>query len=464
MVSEAFMKRVFKIFAAALATLCAFAVTGACDNKPSGDVTPDSKKYKATEEELLAEYEATPYKEPVRGIFITPRIKASASQEVFDEEYAKVKAAGINMVATYQEANAKKFLEKTLTACEKNGLKVILSMNRITNEKQIDGIVKIVKVNNDHPAVIGYNLFDEPSADNFELLGKEYERVKEAAGPEKVVLINFFPNYASAEQCAVPAEGEDGLSYYQTYLKRYYDVAFSDIVSFDNYPYRAKQSNDVKNYARMISNFCDIAKTASDHGLGAWGYVQCGEWAGTRTPNKEELRLLTNIHLLFGLKGYSYFLYVTPVDGETAEGFFQGMVTFDGEPTERYHNVHETIKESNGMKGVYLDFDFKGLMYNSIDESWVENIPDYYNLKDFAGVKKISSEGAVLAGCFEDSNGRKGLYVVNCDTFLSTPVTLTLSDISKYKIWTPEGLSGMGADSEIQLKLDPGAANFVIIE
>ena len=54
MVSEAFMKRVFKIFAAALATLCAFAVTGACDNKPSGDVTPDSKKYKATEEELLA--------------------------------------------------------------------------------------------------------------------------------------------------------------------------------------------------------------------------------------------------------------------------------------------------------------------------------------------------------------------------------------------------------------------------
>ena len=110
------MKRVFKIVAAVLATLCAFSVTGACDNKPSGDVTPDSKKYKATEEELLAEYEATPYKEPVRGIFITPRINVNASQEKFDEEYAKVKAAGINMVATYQEANTKKLLEKTLTA------------------------------------------------------------------------------------------------------------------------------------------------------------------------------------------------------------------------------------------------------------------------------------------------------------------------------------------------------------
>ena len=155
------MKRVFKIFAAALATLCAFAVTGACDNKPSGDVTPDSKKYKATEEELLAEYEATPYKEPVRGIFITPRIKASASQEVFDEEYAKVKAAGINMVATYQEANAKKFLEKTLTACEKNGLKVILSMNRITNVGELENALALMRRAQEQFATFSQEQVDE---------------------------------------------------------------------------------------------------------------------------------------------------------------------------------------------------------------------------------------------------------------------------------------------------------------
>ena len=68
-----------------------------------------------------------------------------------------------------------------------------------------------------------------------------------------------------------------------------------------------------------------------------------------------------------------------------------------------------------------------------------------------------------MAGCFEAEDGRKGFYVVNCDTALMTPVTLTFDGIVNFKVWTKDGLTEMGADSEIQLKLDPGAANFVII-
>ena len=459
------MNRLFRVTALVLTAVCVCAaLLTACDNK-GNIVPPDSgpQKYRATAEELLAENENTPLKQPVRGIFITPRMRVSDSQEKFNEEYAKVKAAGINMVATYEEANTKKLMQKVLEACEVNGLQVVVSVNRITTEKQIDSIVKIVNIYKDHPAVIGFNLFDEPSAANFELLGKEYERVKEAAGPDKLVLINFLPNYASPEQCGVSEEGEDGLTFYQTYLKKYYDMAFSDIVSFDFYPYRSKQSGDVKNYANMISNFCDIMKIANERKLGAWGYVQCGEWNGTRTPNKEELLLLTNFHLMFGLKGYSYFLYVTPINGETAEGFFKGMVTYEGEPTETYYKVKDTAAEIDGMTGVYLDFDFKGVVYDKIDQLWVDKIDSSFDLKEFAGLKKMEAEGAVMAGCFEAEDGRKGFYVVNCDTALMTPVTLTFDGIVNFKVWTKDGLTEMGADSEIQLKLDPGAANFVII-
>ena len=452
--TEGLFMKLFKLITAGLIASVLSAFSAGC-----GTVTVDSGIYRATADEMAEAALKTPYNEPVRGIWVTPRMSASARQDDYNEAYKQVKEAGINMVFTFDETSSKSKMEKLLEACKVNEIKAIISLPRISNSSQIKNQLKLVNEYDSHPAVLGYNLYDEPGRSVFEVLGEEYNEIRKICSPDKIIMINFFPNYVSPE--AIDFKDEGARSWYQNYLYTYYDMAASDVVSFDNYPYRADPAGDEAAVAGTVSNLCDIAMLGRDKNLPCWGFVQCGEWGGTRTPDYGELRYLAHLHLLFGLKGYSYFLYVTPVDGSTEEGVFKGMVTFQGEKTKTYENVQKLNKELDGMKGVYLDYGFKGVIERNLPDVIKNSISATYAVESFGGVSKIATDGRVIIGCFEKSDGHKALYLLNNDPYNDTEVTVTLSELSEFKLWSGKGIEDMGADREILIRLGYGEGKFL---
>ena len=443
-----------RLIAAGLAAALLPAMFAGC-----GDVKEDSGVYRADADEIAKAEEDTPYNEPLRGVWVTPRMPSGSKQEDYNEAYRQVKEAGINVIFTYDEISYKPKLQKALEACLQNGLKVMISLSRISSSSQIKNNIKLVEEYDSHPAVIGYNLYDEPGRSVFGILGEEYAEIRKICSPDKILMINFYPNYVDPKAIEFTSEGTR--TWYQNYLYTYFDTAASDVVSFDNYPYRSGGADDDAFMALTVSNLCDIAAVGRDKDLPCWGFVQCGEWRGTRTPDLGELRFLSHLHLLFGLKGYSYFLYVTPVDGATEEGVFKGMVTYSGEKTNTYELVRRVNKELDGMKGVYLSYDLKGVMQRNLPEVLKNSISQEYAVEAFGNVKSISTEGRIFVGCFENGEGKKALYVLNNDPSNDTRVTVALSELSGFRLWSQKGIEEMGADTTISFDLTCGEGKFL---
>ncbi|MBP5312950.1 MAG: beta-galactosidase [Clostridia bacterium] len=457
--------KVFRIFTAVLLALAMLVSAVACSTGGQGSSGGEGDKPEATavsQEDLNEMYEKYAGTQLMRGIWVTPRLNAKDDQEIYDAEYKKVKDVGVNMIFTYGESDSKNAMTKTLEACRKNGIKVMISLKRPESGSTIKANLRTVEKYDSDPAVIGYNMIDEPNTSLFENIAKQYKAIREICSPDKIIMMNFFPNYANAAQLGV----DDSGNRYRDYLEKYFELADTDVVSFDFYPYRADPSGDDSMYAMFIANTCEIMKAANERGLPAWGFVQCGEWAGTRTPKLGELRMLSHFHLLFGLDCFTYFLYVTPINGETDEGFFKGMVEYDGTVRETYDLVRQTAAEIDAMKGVYLDYTFKGLMYKNIPDSWKEHILPEFDLKDFANVKDIRTgrEGSgIICGCFEKDNGGKGLYLLNTDAYYNLSCTVEFEKETEYRVWGAGGIEQAGTAKEISFDFISGEGKFVEI-
>ena len=100
-----------RLIAAGLAAALLPAMFAGC-----GDVKEDSGVYRADADEIAKAVEDTPYNEPLRGVWVTPRMPSGSKQEDYNEAYRQVKEAGINVIFTYDEISYKPKLQKALEA------------------------------------------------------------------------------------------------------------------------------------------------------------------------------------------------------------------------------------------------------------------------------------------------------------------------------------------------------------
>lgn len=78
-----------------------------------------------------------------------------------------------------------------------------------------------------HPALYGYYVTDEPSADDFKLVRDWINIIKEF-DPIHPVYVNLYPNYALPSQMKKDS--------YENYLNEFTNAVPIDFISFDNYP------------------------------------------------------------------------------------------------------------------------------------------------------------------------------------------------------------------------------------
>ena len=393
------------------------------------------------------------------GMWVTPRPHLMTTQEDADARFAEIKEAGINMVYSFGESGDAALMDRMLKAAEKNGVKVMIELGRVADASTIEANLALVNQTKDYPAVLGYNMYDEPNVSVYALLGQQYAKIREIVSDDMLVMCNLFPNYAKDSQLGI-SSGKDGMTTYQVYLDRFMSEVKSDILSFDHYPFSASDTQDQNKIKQMLKNFSDIALCAQKYDVPAWGFVQNSSWDGMRIPNDDELRWLSHFHLIFGLDSYSYFLYAQPYNFVSNEGVFEGMLTYDGERTEIYDRVKANNESLAGMKGRYLAYDFKGFNVSKMSSGYKSSISKELYLENFGPLVGVDGTHNVLVGCFENEE-TVAYYVMNFNYRFENTAILDFGEGADFTVWGADGVQSMGTAKKLEINLLPGEGKFI---
>lgn len=239
-------------------------------------------------------------------------------KEELNEKYLEtIKECNINFVPSISHD------KEELDLINKAGLSAIVNDDRIVyaNVTNISKISNYLNEYIEHPSYFMSFIWDEPSPTMMNISGainKELQKDDRAIG-----YINLHPNYSDK------VKQRNNLSY-RKYLNYYIKTCNPKVLSFDNYPFY-KRKDKIDNF---IANVALISKISKENNIPFVGFIQSGAFFQNADVNEEKLRLLVNLLLVFGAKGYLYFTYheVTHEDG-----FGAALIDRNGQKTEKYY-------------------------------------------------------------------------------------------------------------------------------
>lgn len=197
-----------------------------------------------------------------------------------------------------------------LDNCHAAGLKAIVSDDRLSNYdwKSVDpakaraNVSEVVKQVRNHPAVYGYYLRDEPSAELFKGLAVVSDLIKELH-PGAWPYINLFPNYAEPWQLGTPD--------YQTHLDKFVETCKPTVLSYDHYAlYNGGGVLD-----RYFLNLEQMRNQAARHNVPFWNIVLSVAHFDYRELSAADMRFEVYTSLAHGARGIAYFTYFAPQVG-----------------------------------------------------------------------------------------------------------------------------------------------------
>src|SRR6185295_6844360 len=142
-------------------------------------------------------------------------------KETSIERFKELAAAGFTHTWWNGYSNAEA-MQKALDAGKETGIKIVGGCPEL--EKSPEDVAKKI---GKHPALAGYCLRDEPSANDFAALSKWAQRLQ-GIDPAPWTYVNLLPTYATPQQLACKN--------YQEYIDRYLAEFPVLILTFDHYP------------------------------------------------------------------------------------------------------------------------------------------------------------------------------------------------------------------------------------
>lgn len=318
---------------------------------------------------------------------------------VDDEQTIKDMAdCGINMIAFVPE--------NMLDACWKHGVRAIVWDDRI-GPKRWDGpydgdaacraLPDLIRRVNDHPAVFGYHLRDEPDASQFAELAKASREVKRLA-PGKWPYINMTPGM-----------GDD----YVRFIENYVEVCEPPILSYDNY---AIGEGGGFSYG-FWANISDIRTVAVKHRLPMYTIVLTVAHWGYREPTAADLRLQVYGSLVYGARGVSYYKFCSrelPImDAPDLGNWRMGPLDQFGEKTLTWHNLRNVNRQVQSLAPVLLKL-------NCDDVYHIGEVPERnHGPGEQSLVKAVGSGEGWVIGEFTHEDGSRWIMAVNKSLTLS---------------------------------------------
>ena len=263
---------------------------------------------------------------PVLGYLAVPPQHTSVVR------YKEMRDAGFTLSLTNLGSEAE--VRAALDAAAQAGIRLIVSTNAVrTNPRS-----QVLAVRN-HPALYGYDLFDEPRMKDFKQIKASLKVIK-ALDRQHPAYVNLLPNYDDGTLKYM------GVSAYTDYLRQFSKLGLPQL-SMDFYPVTKRGLRD-----RWFMTLEDMRKESLRTGKPFWAFVLSTPHASYPMPTLASLRLQVYVNLCYGAQAIQYFSYWT-LKANKVNDFHDGPISYDGVRTSTYDLVKRMNSEMQGMASVF---------------------------------------------------------------------------------------------------------------
>ena len=252
-----------------------------------------------------------------------------------DEAHIKdLKDCGIDFIANLQNDR------QCLDTLDKFGVKAMLAgvtkrfdATSYEQEKALDEFC-------DHPAVIGFDIGDEPGAGDFAAYSKLAKTVKRK-WPEKLPYLNLYPSYGQlASLSKEEALRQLGTKDYVEYIDKFAKTVDLDYICYDHYMY----SNDVET---AISDLYTVSEACKNTGRDMWIVLQVNSHVPDRWISENQLRFQAGSALCFGAKLITWACWT--------KGWWHNQVLdSNGEKTRQYERLKTVNHELKAVSEIFM--------------------------------------------------------------------------------------------------------------
>ncbi|MFD0714727.1 S-layer homology domain-containing protein [Paenibacillus sp. GCM10027626] len=282
-----------------------------------------------------------------------------------------------------------------------------------TTDMTEDYIEHYVNTYKDHPALLGYNLVDEPFGDIFPKLKAVSAKIK-AIDPNHMVYTNL---YGVCDDCQHYYSGTNDPvnGGYENYVNGWL-ATDPDMISFDIYPYTSTGFLE-KAYYQSLEYF---RKQSLLNGTDLWAYIQSysDDYLGMVKPSESQLKYQIYSTLAYGAKGYVYFTYYTP------SFFDNGLILPDGTKNDTYDYAKSVNGEVLKLGSTLLSLTSKDVYHTGGVPPFATALPANYFWQPAAG----QPEMPMIVSRFENEDGREFVMIVNKDLENAHTAQFTLSN------------------------------------
>jgi len=304
--------------------------------------------------------------------------------------------------------------------CSKYGLKTIyranllhmwphkkLSVQDISNsENKIRNRIKKYK---NHTSLYGFQVGDEPTKRNFDILDKTLSVVKKEC-PNKITYTNIFPNYSRPYQHGFPS--------YAKFVEEYCDILVKyslPLLIYDSYANKKTDygKNDKERICLFLDNLETIRRISLKKNVTFWNTVLSCSHDYYPAPNQWDINLEVFTSLAYGSRGITYFTYQSHFLRSTQGGPIDVL----GEKTPIWNYLKICNYQIRTLAPILLKLRSTGVFYSVInaDKQLFEKFKKLPG-RLIKGVKCKLNRSNLLIGEFKHEDGSDWVMIVNIDT------------------------------------------------
>ncbi|HEX5412030.1 MAG TPA: hypothetical protein VFZ27_09220 [Terriglobia bacterium] len=290
-----------------------------------------------------------------------------------------------------------------------NGYDWTAMPNKNEVQKNIDALVAEVR---NHPAALGFFLYDEPQAEPMPGLGEVAEMLRKSM-PGAWPYVNLLPNYGTAERMGAPT--------YEAYVQRYIDEVHPPLLSYDNY----SLFNGVM-LGRFFTNLATVRSAAQKAGIPFWNVILANACFSYMEPSDATLSLQAYSTIAYGGRGIEYFTYFSPKVGN----YRLAPVDQFGHRTATWYMLRRLNDQIRELAPWLVKLHSTGVYHSAPLPEGAEPIAQSLLIKQVRATTFQSPPvpPEYLIGEFRDNQGHPFLVVVNKSLKYSMRYAIELKD------------------------------------
>lgn len=271
----------------------------------------------------------------------------------------------------------------------------------------------------------GIAVKDEPSAQDFDAMGRVNESLKELTDG-KILYTNLFPSYVSSARLYLDDTSGSTWDMYVRYVDEFLSKVKPDVLAYDYYVFMKDDSTLENTYGssnpvdqvagqlnlnRYFQSLSLFRQKSQEQDIPYWVTVASYNHRHHKPYTKKQTSWTVNTSLAYGAKGIQYYTYWPSVEGKDPSNWVNhgesGLVTLNGTPHDTYYNIKEINDNIKVVDDVLMKCTHKGVIQygNTILPTPAEDTLHGYGLLG-------SIDGDAFVGCF-DNNGKDVYYIVS---------------------------------------------------